>query len=112
MVQVAPTAFKVLTEFRFETGAAVISSKKLQDAVDGISQSADDLLFTFQRVSFGIVGSFISGPGGGILGVLATAISSSETLFQLTQSRQPLILMMLLKWEPGFPEKQLPHLNQ
>lgn len=78
----APQIFKVLTEFRFEIGSAVAQSNKLTSAVDGISEAADRTLLNFQRLSFGIISNFLSGPGGGILGVLFTAIQASDTFAQ------------------------------
>ena len=74
--------FKVLTEFRFEIGSAVAESRKLTSAVDSISEAADRTLINFQRLSFGIISNFLSGPGGGILGVLFTAIQASDSFAQ------------------------------
>ena len=75
---VAGQVFRVLTEFRFEIGSAVASSDKLAGKVDQISDAADRALFSFQRLSLGIVTGFLSGPGGGILGILGAAVSSSQ----------------------------------
>lgn len=74
----APQVFHVLTEFRFEAGAAIASSAGLQKAVEGVSGAANEALISFQKLSFGIVSGFLSGPGGGILGILSTAVNSSE----------------------------------
>lgn len=73
--------FKVVTEFQFEIGAAVLGTRTLTKAVDGLSQSADDALFTFKRLGIGIVAQF-AGAGGGLLGVFATAVRSSEKFKQ------------------------------
>ncbi len=82
MVAPAPTVFRVLTEFNFEIGAAVAQSEKLEGAVQNISNAADDLLINFQKTSIGIVGQFLSGPGGGILGVLGASILQADKLTQ------------------------------
>ena len=68
--------FNVLTEFRFETGSAIASTGALQNAVQGVSTAADQALISFERLSIGIIGSFTG--GGGLLGIMGTAISSSE----------------------------------
>jgi hypothetical protein len=74
----APQVFKVLTEFRFEVGSAVAKSEQLAGAVDKVSNAADQALISFQRMSIGMVAGYLSGPGGGVLGILGTAIKSSE----------------------------------
>jgi hypothetical protein len=74
----APQIFKVLTEFRFETGAAIAQTGKLQEAVEGVSNAADSALLSFQKMSIGMVSGMLTGPGGGILGLLATAVNASE----------------------------------
>lgn len=70
--------FNVLTEFRFEIGSALLGTKKLQTAVDGVSQAADDALLSFQRLGVGIVAQFGLGTGG-VLGALQSAVKSSES---------------------------------
>ena len=70
--------FNVLTEFKFDAGHAIATSGALTNAVDKISNAAEGAMFQMQRMSIGIVSSFLSGPGGGVLGVLGTAIKASE----------------------------------
>lgn len=74
--------FTVLTEFQFEAGAALATSDKLTTAVDGISQAADRSLQSVKAMGFGIISSFLSGPGGGILGVLGAALYSFDSFQQ------------------------------
>lgn len=73
--------FTVLTEFRFDIGSAVASSKTLQGAVEGISGAANDTLLNFQRMSTGIVGYMGLGSGG-IAGAFLAAIQASDKFAQ------------------------------
>lgn len=73
-------AFTVLTEFRFDVGSAVLQSEKLQGAVEGVSQAANEALFTFQKLSMGIVAQFTG--GGGLLGILGTAVQATDKFKQ------------------------------
>lgn len=50
--------FKVLTEFRFDIGSAVVNSDKLQGAVNKISDAADQANLAFSKFSAGLVGQF------------------------------------------------------
>lgn len=70
--------FTVLTEFKFEVGEAVLQTNALTGATDKLSMSAQNAMASMQYASASIVQSFIGGPGGGILGVLYTAISSAD----------------------------------
>lgn len=74
--------FTVLTEFKFEAGGAIAESGRLQDAVGGISDAAARAQQSIQSMGIGLIGSFISGPGGGILGVLGTALFSFDKFIQ------------------------------
>jgi len=73
-------AFTVLTEFRFEAGSAIANTGALQSAVQGVSNAADQALISFEKLTLGIGASFTG--GGGILGIFATAIQSSEKFLQ------------------------------
>lgn len=83
----APQVFKVLTEFKFETGQAIVSSGKLQQSVDNISKSADAALFSLKRLGLGLVADFGLGASS-LLGILGQALKTSEnfTKNQLTIS--------------------------
>lgn len=75
--------FNVLTEFKFDAGHAIATSGALTNAVDKISNAAEGAMFQMQRMSIGLVSSFLSGAGGGVLGVLATAVSASEDYLKI-----------------------------
>ena len=74
-----PQLFKVATEFKFEIGAAVLGANKLQGAVDGISTSADNALFSLKRmgVSAGLSLGFGS---GSLLGIASKAVMAFDNL--------------------------------
>ena len=72
--------FTVLTEFKFEVGSALLQTERLQGAVDSLSNAANEALFTFQKLSMGIVAQFTG--GGGILGILGTAIQATDKFTQ------------------------------
>jgi hypothetical protein len=79
-----PTAdqvYRVVTEFRFDVGHAVASSETLQGAVGNLSQAADEALFSFQRLSLGLITSMGLGSGS-LLGILGSAIKSSDKFSQ------------------------------
>lgn len=70
----SPVVYKVLTEFKFETGSALLNATSLQGAVDNLSKSADNALLSFQSLSSGFaaqLGLF----GGGVLGVLSSILN-------------------------------------
>lgn len=73
-----PQIFTVLTEFKFEIGEAVLHTDTLSGAVDKLSQSADNAVNSLQYAAASIVGSFVSGTGGGILGVLYSAVTAAD----------------------------------
>ena len=77
----ANQVFKVLTEFKFETGQAVLNAGRLQGATDKISQSADSALFSLKRLGLGLVADFGLGASS-LLGVLSQALKSSENFRQ------------------------------
>ena len=74
---VAPQVFKVLTEFQFETGAAIVNASGLQKSVDGVAQSADSALFSLKRLGFGLVADFGLGASS-VLGIFQQALATSE----------------------------------
>jgi len=74
-------AFQVLTEFKFEVGGAIASSKALQDQVGKLSSAADQALLAFQKLSFGIISQMGIGSGG-ILGALYQAVNASDKFMQ------------------------------
>lgn len=71
--------FKVLTNFRFEVGEAIVNSSKLQDAVDGVAQAADNTFFSLKRIGLGLVTNFGLGATS-LMGVLGNAIKASDNL--------------------------------
>lgn len=73
--------FHVLTEFRFETGAAILGTEKLQEAVEGVSSAADGALMSFQKMGLGLVAQLGLG-GGGLLGILGKSIQSFDKFKQ------------------------------
>lgn len=75
--------FNVLTEFKFDAGHAIATSGALTDAVNNISNAAQGAMFQMQRMSIGLVSSFLSGPGGGLLGVMGTAVKVSEDYLKI-----------------------------
>lgn len=76
-----PLVYNVLTEFRFEIGHALLGSEKLAGAVDNISSAAENALFSFQKLGFGIVATMGLGSGG-LLGVLGLALQVSDKFAQ------------------------------
>ena len=79
----AVQAFQVVSDFRFEVGSALLGTRALQGQVDKLSDSADDALFSFKRLGFGLAASFGLGTSG-FLGLLSQAVRTSEK-FKITQ---------------------------
>jgi hypothetical protein len=73
----AINAFTVVSEFRFDVANAVVGSEKLQQAVDGVAESAEKAMYSIQSLGMGLVAQ-LSGAGGGIIGLLYNAISASD----------------------------------
>lgn len=73
--------FTVLTEFRFEAGQAIATSGALQGAVGGITDSANQALFSMQRLGLGIAAQFGLGTTG-VAGVLFSAVKASDKFLQ------------------------------
>lgn len=69
--------FRVLTEFRFDVGRALINSEKLQGGVDKLAGAADNAKLAFESLSAGIVGSF-SLSQFGLLSTLKEAITVTD----------------------------------
>jgi len=72
----ALSAFTVLTEFKFDIGAAVVNSEAVAGSVDKISTAANNAQFALARMSMSFMGSFLG--GGGILSALALASKVSD----------------------------------
>lgn len=70
-------AFEVATEFRFDVGQALLSTKQLQDAVQGVSGAANNALGSLSYLASGLVAHLGFGSGG-ILSVLSQAVKTSE----------------------------------
>jgi len=69
-------AFTVLTEFKFDVGAAIANSSAVEGAVNKISTAAENVQFALARMSLSFAGSFLG--GGGVLGALALASKVSD----------------------------------
>lgn len=76
-MSLATKAFTVVTEFKFDIAGAVVGSEKIQNAVDGISKKADQAIQSMSSLGMSMAMQF-SGAGGGILGVLGSAIKASD----------------------------------
>lgn len=73
--------FNIITEFRFDIASAVADSKTLQNQVGLISDTANQALYSLQRVGMGLVtqmGLF----SGGLVGFLLSAVQASEKFHQ------------------------------
>jgi len=75
------SAFAVVSEFRFDVADAIIGTGKLQDKVDGLSNSVQGALDSVQALGMGFIANF-SGSSAGILGFLGNAISMSDRFTQ------------------------------
>lgn len=73
--------FHVLTEFRFDAGSAIAESKALQGQVERLSGAADSALFSFQRLSLGIVAHMGLGVSG-IAGAIYEAVHASDKFYK------------------------------
>jgi hypothetical protein len=69
--------FHVATEFRFDIGQALLSTKTLQDSVNQVSDAADNALMSFQHLGAGLVAHLGLGSGG-LLAILGKAVSISD----------------------------------
>lgn len=101
-------AFKVLTEFRFDVGSAVINSQKLQDSVNKLGDAADDTKLAFESLRAGIVGSF-SLSQFGLLGTLHKAVQLSDSFNKsaLSMSQMMAANMNYLSGDIGTFNKRL-----
>lgn len=75
--------FKVATEFKFEIGSALLSSKLLQNQVDQLSGAADNALVSFQRMGIGMAAQFGIAEIG-LFGIAKAAVMASDK-FRMTQ---------------------------
>jgi hypothetical protein len=80
---VAKVAYEVVAEFVFEEAVAIAATNKMTRAVENLSKKVDQSIFGVARMGAAYLQSFAFG-GGGILGLLGSAISSSEK-FRNTQ---------------------------
>jgi hypothetical protein len=69
--------FEVATEFKFDVGQAIFSSKALQEAVDDVSSSATSAMASLNYLASGLVAHLGFGSGG-LLSVLTKAVQISE----------------------------------
>ena len=73
----SPQLFKVLTEFQFEVGSAVVQSEQLQGSIAQLSNQAREAQFAINRLGLAIV-SDLGGGLTGFLSFLRTATTASE----------------------------------
>lgn len=69
-------AFTVLTEFKFDIGAAIAQSEAVAGAVGKISDAATNAQFALARMSLGFAGGLF---GGSFIGALITASKVSDS---------------------------------
>jgi hypothetical protein len=69
-------AFEVATEFKFDVGEAMLSSKALQGAVEGVSTAANNALTSLDYLAGGLVAHLGFGSGG-LLSILTKAFQTS-----------------------------------
>lgn len=77
----AQKVFEVITEFRFEVGGAVASSRQLQGEVQKISSFADralDRMGALGTSMLSVAGVRFGGPIAGMVGIANTAVNASE----------------------------------
>lgn len=70
--------FKVATVFKFDVAQAIIESNSLTSSVENLSNAAGRAVGTIESLGMSYVASF-TGIGGGILGMLGSAIRSSDS---------------------------------
>lgn len=75
------TAYTVLAEFKFEAGSAIVQSQAVQDALDGISASADNAMKTVQGLGMSFVANFGLGASS-VIGVLGQALKASDSFYK------------------------------
>lgn len=76
-MSVAGTAFTVVSEFRFDVAHAVVGAETLQNAVDGISKSAQSAVDSITSMGMSFVAQ-MSGAKGGVIGLLYNAVSAAD----------------------------------
>ena len=75
----AAQAFKVLTEFKFEVGSALIGASSLEQGVNKVSDAAKGLQFQLARVGIGF-GAQLGLVGGGALGLASNLIKQFNNI--------------------------------
>lgn len=80
---VAKVAYEVVSEFVFDQALALASTNALTKSIEGLSKKTDDAIFGVARLGVAYAKQFVTG-GAGILGILGSAIKSSEK-FRTTQ---------------------------
>lgn len=96
---VGNVAYSVVTEFKFDVGAALLGTESLKGAVEGLSDSAGQALTSFQSMSAGIVAQFGLGAGG-LAGTLYTALKAADK-FKMSQ----IAMANLMGQGMGFEER-------
>ena len=71
-----PQAFKVLTEFKFEIGSALLNTGKLQDKVQDLQSTVDGVNASFQKMAIGM--AFQNAGVASFAGVVLGAVNASE----------------------------------
>ena len=73
----AGAVFEVVSEFIIEEAVAVAATNRLTKSVQNLSETVDNAIFGATRLGLSYAQSFLTG-GAGILGILGSAIQSSE----------------------------------
>lgn len=79
----ANIAYEVVAEFVMNETAAVLATNKITGAIDSLAQKTDQAIFGAFRLGKAYAVNFLTG-GGGVLGLLGSAITSSQK-FRSTQ---------------------------
>ncbi len=73
--------FQVVTEFKFDVAAAILESERLKKSVGGISDAAEEAMFSMKSASMGFLANF-GAFGGGLMGFFINAVQGSEKFEQ------------------------------
>lgn len=81
----AITPLGVITEFKFEVGAALLGVKSLTNATDSLQDSVDGALESSKNLGIAFAANLGFG-GGSLLGLASTAIQTSEAFDEVSRS--------------------------
>ena len=80
----------VITEFKFEIGAALLGTQSLTTAVDGLNSSVDQAINSTANLGLAFAANLGFG-GGSLLGLASTAIQTSEAFDDVSRSFSTII---------------------